>query len=70
MPPIRCFRRTLHTGIGLLAERQHARLKALFADDDHVEVEATWHIYQQLIAAYREPAGSDPCYTLDCDEPD
>ena len=30
---------------------------ALFAGDDHVEVEATWHIYQQMIAAYHE---SDP----------
>ena len=28
---------------------------ALFAVDDHVEVEATWGIYQRMIAAYREP---------------
>ncbi len=27
----------------------------LFATDDHVEVEATWGIYQRMIAAYREP---------------
>jgi hypothetical protein len=27
----------------------------LFADDEHVEVEATWGIYQHMIAAYREP---------------
>jgi transposase len=27
----------------------------LFAADDHVEVEATWGIYQRLIAAYRDP---------------
>jgi len=27
----------------------------LFADDEHVEVEATWGIYQRMIAAYREP---------------
>jgi hypothetical protein len=35
----------------------------LFAGDDHVEVEATWGIYQQMIAAYREPdrpRASDP----------
>ncbi|MCP2329296.1 hypothetical protein HDA40_007803 [Hamadaea flava] len=31
------------------------RLSALFADDHHVEVEATWGIYQRMIAAYREP---------------
>ena len=27
----------------------------LFAADAHVEVEATWGIYQRMIAAYREP---------------
>jgi transposase len=27
----------------------------LFATDEHVEVEATWGIYQAMIAAYREP---------------
>ena len=31
------------------------RLHALFAADEHVEVEATWGIYQRMIAAYREP---------------
>lgn len=31
------------------------RLTALFAADEHVEVEATWGIYQRMIAAYREP---------------
>ncbi|MGB0191210.1 MAG: transposase, partial [Nocardioides sp.] len=31
------------------------RLRALFADDRHVEVEATWGIYQRMITAYREP---------------
>ena len=27
----------------------------LFAIDEHVEVEATWGIYQRMIAAYRHP---------------
>jgi transposase len=27
----------------------------MFDDDAHVEVEATWGIYQRMIAAYREP---------------
>ena len=27
----------------------------LFAVDEHVQVEATWGIYQRTIAAYREP---------------
>ena len=35
--------------------RQQGRLEALFATDDHVEVEATWGIYQRMIAAYQEP---------------
>jgi transposase len=47
-------RRTLHTGEDLLTDRQRERL-ALFANDDHVEVEATWGIYQRMIAAYRDP---------------
>ena len=53
--PLYRARRTLHTGQDLLTDRQRARLQALFAADDHVEVEATWGIYQRLIAAYREP---------------
>jgi transposase len=31
------------------------RLQTLFGGDEHVEVEATWAIYQAMIAAYREP---------------
>ncbi|GAA4730379.1 hypothetical protein GCM10023350_12030 [Nocardioides endophyticus] len=46
-------RRTLHTGAGLLTDKQTDRLRVLFADDSHVEVEATWGIYQRLITAYR-----------------
>jgi hypothetical protein len=34
---------------------QRMRLVALFAVEDHVEVEATWGIYQRMIAAYRDP---------------
>ena len=53
--PLYRARRTLHTGTDLLTERQQARLEALFAGDEHVEVQATWGIYQRLIAAYRDP---------------
>jgi transposase len=53
--PLYAARRTLHTGAGLLTDKQTDRLAALFADDAHVEVEATWGIYQRMIAAYREP---------------
>jgi len=45
----------LHTGADLISVKQLARLDALFADDTHVEVQATWAIYQDLIAAYRAP---------------
>jgi transposase len=47
--------RTLHTGADLLTDKQTDRLTALFADEQHVEVEATWGIYQRMIAAYRHP---------------
>jgi len=53
--PLYRARRTLHTGEDLLTDKQRARLSALFATDEHVEVEATWGIYQAMIAAYREP---------------
>jgi len=51
--PLYRARRTLHTGVELLTTKQHARLNALFTGDDHVELEATWGVYQEMIAAYR-----------------
>ena len=53
--PLYAARRTLHTGTDLLTDKQWQRLEALFADDQHVQVEATWGIYQRMIAAYRHP---------------
>jgi transposase len=53
--PLYAARRTLHTGADLLTDKQTTRLTALFAADEHVEVEATWGIYQRMIAAYRDP---------------
>ncbi len=53
--PLYRARRTLHTGADLLTDRQYQRLTALFAADEHVQVEATWGIYQRMIGAYREP---------------
>jgi transposase len=53
--PLFRARRTLHTGADLLTDRQRAHLTALFETDDHIEVEATWGIYQRVVAAYREP---------------
>lgn len=45
--PLYAARRTLHTGADLLT--------ALFAAEEHVGVEATWGIYQRMIAACRHP---------------
>src|SRR5512143_2623829 len=42
--PLYGARRTLHTGAGLLTDKQTKRLQDLFADQAHVEVEATWGI--------------------------
>lgn len=53
--PLYRARRILHTGAGLLTERQQDRLDALFAADEHAEVEVTCWIYHRMIAAYREP---------------
>ena len=53
--PLYSARRTLHTGADLLTDKQKDRLEALFAVDDHAEVEVTWWIYQRMVAAYREP---------------
>jgi transposase len=53
--PLYRARRTLHTGADLLTKKQQSRLEALFAIDEHVQVEATWGVYQQMIAAYRHP---------------
>ena len=53
--PLYGIRRVLRTGHELLTERQHHRLTAVFATEAHVEVQATWGIYQRIVAAYRNP---------------
>jgi transposase len=53
--PLYAARRVLHTGADLLTSKQKDRLTALFTAGEHAEVEATWGIYQRMIAAYREP---------------
>ena len=45
----------LRTGAELLIDRQHARLVAIFADEQCAQVQATWGIYQRIVAAYRHP---------------
>ena len=53
--PLYQARRTLHTGCQLLTERQQQRIVALFADDNHADVEVTWSVFQDIITAYRNP---------------
>jgi hypothetical protein len=45
----------MHTGADLLTDKQADQLTQLFADEAHVEVEATWGVYQRMIDAYRAP---------------
>jgi transposase len=52
--PLYRVRRSLRTRLGLLTDRQRARLEAVFAADEHVAVEVTWWAYQQVIAAYED----------------
>jgi len=53
--PLYKARKTLHTGTDLLTDTQRERLTTLFTNRKHVEVEATWGIYQRMVAAYRDP---------------
>ena len=43
-------------GEDLLSERGKGQLQALFAAPGHRVVEATWKVYQRLVAAYRAPS--------------
>lgn len=53
--PLSNASRTLHTGADLHTEKQRERTRRLFSGDAHVELEATWGIYQRMITAHREP---------------
>ena len=53
--PLDRARRTLHTGAELLPTKQKTRLEALFTGDDHTQLQATWSVCQEMIAAYRDP---------------
>jgi transposase len=53
--PLYRVRRTLRTRTELLTTTQTARIEAVFAAEEHVAVEVTWWVYQQVIAAYAHP---------------
>ncbi|WP_092613880.1 ISL3 family transposase [Raineyella antarctica] len=63
--PLYGIRRALHTSAGLLTDKQRARIGAVFADDAHIEVEATWGVYQRIIDAYRQPSRAEGKNMLD-----
>jgi len=52
--PLYRVRRTLRTRSELLTTKQKARLEAVFAVEEHVAVEVTWRVYQQIITAYAD----------------
>ena len=49
------IRRVLRTGAALLTDRQTARLNAVLANEDHVQVEMTWWIYQRIVGRLPQP---------------
>ena len=53
--PLYASRRTLHTGVALLTDKQKGKLDDLFTAGAHAPVTVTWQVYQRLIAAYRHP---------------
>jgi transposase len=53
--PLYRARRVLRTRTELLTTRQRARLDAVFAAEEHVPVEVTHWVYQQIIDAYAHP---------------
>ena len=53
--PLYKARRMLHTRSCLLTPRQQHQLADLFSSEEHVALEATWSVYQNIIDAYRAP---------------
>lgn len=53
--PLYGIKRVLLTHKVLRTDKQKARLEAVFADEQHIDVEVAEHIYQDLVAAYATP---------------
>ncbi|PBI91059.1 Transposase [Rhodococcus erythropolis] len=53
--PLYGIKRVLLTRKVLRTDKQKARLEAVFADEQHIDVEVTEHLYQDLVAAYSDP---------------
>ena len=56
-PPTPCTRPAgcLHTRSCLLTASQQYQILDLFSSEEHVALEATWSVYQNIIDAYRAP---------------
>ena len=56
-PPTPCTRPAgcLHTRSCLLTPRQQHQLLNLFSSEEHIALEVTWSVYQNIIDAYRAP---------------
>ena len=54
--PLYKARRMLHTRSCLLTPRQQHQLLNLFSGEEHVALEVTWSVYQNIIDAYRDPS--------------
>ena len=54
--PLYGIKRVLLTRETLRSDKQKARLEAVFADEEHIDVEVTERIYQDLVAAYSDPS--------------
>lgn len=53
--PLYKARRMLYTHSCLLTPRQQHQLLNLFSGEEHVALEVTWSVYQNIIDAYRDP---------------
>ena len=53
--PLYGIKRVLLTRETLRTDKQNARLEAVFADEEHIDVEVTERVYQDLVAAYADP---------------
>ena len=53
--PLYKARKVLHTRSCLLTARQQHQILDLFSNDEHVALEVTWSVYQNIIDAYRAP---------------
>ena len=54
--PLYKARRMLHTRSCLLTLGQQYQILDLFSGDEHVALEVTWSVYQNIINAYRDPS--------------